>query len=74
MAWSYDQLWIMLIKKNIKKSDLIKLAGLNTTAIAKMGKREPVSMEHLGRLCKYFHCGLGDIVEYIPDEEENREH
>lgn len=73
MAWSYDPLWIMLIKKNIKRSELIKLAGLNTTAIAKMGRKEPVSMEHLGNLCKFFHCGLGDIVEYVPDKEESRE-
>lgn len=73
MAWSYDPLWIMLIKKNIKRTELIKLAGLNTTAIAKMGKREPISMDHLGNLCKYFHCGLGDIVEYVPDEEDSRE-
>jgi DNA-binding Xre family transcriptional regulator len=63
----------MLIKKNIKRSELIKLAGLNTTAIAKMGRKEPVSMEHLGNLCTFVHCGLGDIVEYVPDQEESRE-
>lgn len=29
-----------------------------------MGRDENVSMEILGRLCKYFKCDISDILEY----------
>ena len=70
MAWSYNRLWVMLIYKNLKRSQLIELAGLNASAIAKMGKNQPVSLEVMGKLCEYFHCNIEDIVEYIPENGE----
>lgn len=69
MAWSYSPLWITLIKKGIKKSQLVELCGLNSSTIAKMGKGEVVSMSVVGRLCDFLECSVSDIVEYIPDGE-----
>ena len=63
----YNPLWIMLINKNIKRSGLIKLAGLNSSSIAIMGKGEAVSLDNLEKLCKTFHCRIEEIVEYVPD-------
>lgn len=68
MPWSYDRLWIMLIKKNLKKTELIRLAGVNSSAITKMGKKLPVTMDTLEKLCKTLHCNIEDIVEYVPEE------
>ena len=70
LAWSYNRLWVMLIYKGIKRSQLIELAGLNATSIAKMGKNQPVSLEVLGKLCGYFHCKIEDLVEYVPEDGE----
>jgi len=70
LSWSYNGLWIMLIKKGIKRTELKKLVGLNSTTIAKMGKNEGVTMDSLEKLCRAFHCRIEDIVEYIPDEHE----
>ncbi len=67
MAWSYERLWIMLVKKKMKRIDLIKIAGINSSALAHMGKDEPVTMNTLGKICEAFHCRLEDIVEYIPE-------
>ena len=69
MAWSYNRLWIMLINKNIKRTQLLKLAGISTTVLAKMGRNEPVNMVALGKLCQYLKCDVGDIVEYISEAE-----
>lgn len=69
MAWSYDKLWIMLIKRGMKKTDLLRTAGISTSVLAQMGKREPVTMVALGKLCGSLHCGLDDIVEYIPEDD-----
>ena len=70
LAWSYNRLWVMLIYKGIKRTHLIKLAGINAAALAKMGKNQTVSMDILGKLCEYFDCGIEDIVEYVPEGGE----
>ena len=69
MPWSYNRLWIMLINKNLKKTDLLKVAGINSSALTKMGKRMPVTMGTLEKLCKTFQCNIEDIVEYVPETE-----
>ena len=44
MAWSYDRLWIMLVRKKMNKTQLMKASKLNPTIIAKMGREEPVTI------------------------------
>lgn len=68
MAWSYDRLWIMLVKKKMKKTELLHKAGINTNALSRMGKGLPVTMDNLGKVCHALDCRLEDIVEYIDDE------
>ena len=72
MAWSYERLWIMLIKKKMKKTDLLRVAGINSNALTNMGKDLPVTMDNLGKICKALNCQLEDIVQYIPDEVQRR--
>ena len=69
MPWSYNRLWIMLINRDMKKTELMRVANLNTTALAKMGKKQPVTMETLGKICQALNCRLEDIVEYIPEDQ-----
>lgn len=69
MSWSYKPLWILLIEKDMKRTDLLRVAGLNPNALAKMGKGLPVSMNILEKLCKYFNCRIENIVEYVPDKQ-----
>lgn len=38
--------------------------------IQKIRTGEIASKETLNTLCKLLHCQPGDIIEYIPDEEE----
>ena len=70
MGWSYKRLWILLINKNMKRTDLLKVAGLNSTALAKMGKDQPVTMDTLGKICRALDCKIEDVVEYVPEVEE----
>ena len=59
----YKKLWKLLIDKEMKKTDLISLAGISTNILAKMNKGEFVSMESLHKICKAFNCDVGDICE-----------
>lgn len=74
MAWSYNRLWIMLVNRDMKKTDLLKVANLNTTAIAKMGKKQPVTMDTLGKICQALDCRVEDIVEYIREDPQEPSH
>lgn len=69
MGWSYNRLWIQLIQKNLKRTDLKTLAGINSSTLAKMGKNEPVTMGALEKICIALKCSLEDIVEFVPTHE-----
>lgn len=69
MAISYNKLWKMLIDKNMTKTQLRKRAGLTTNVIAKMGKGQSVQIESLYKICEVLGCGLDDISEIIPEQD-----
>ena len=62
MDVDYRKLWKMLIDKGIKnKTDLIKMAGISTNILAKLGKGEFISMDSMQKICKALNCDVGDI-------------
>lgn len=62
MDVDYRKLWKMLIDKGIKnKTDLIKMAGISTNILAKLGKGEYISMDSMHKICKALNCDVGDI-------------
>lgn len=68
MKISYIKLWKLLLDKKLKKTDLLQLADISTTTLAKLSKDQPVSMDVMGRICAVFSCDIGDVMEMIPDE------
>ena len=62
MGFSYDRLCKILIDENMNKLDLQKTINTSPRTIAKMGRDENVSMEILGRICKYFKCDISEIL------------
>ena len=65
MSFSYDKLWKKLIDEKMNKNDLQNAIKTTPKTIARMGRNENVSMETLGRICEYFQCDIGDILEYM---------
>ncbi len=63
MAMNYNKLWKLLIDRNLKKKDLIRMAGITTNAMAKMGKGGDVSTQVLSKICVALDCRIEDIVE-----------
>lgn len=47
-----------------------KVIGERTIQVLREGR--PVSFEILARLCLLLHCQPGDILEYVPDEDERQ--
>lgn len=63
MEANYKKLWKLLRDKDMKKTDLLTLAGINSNILAKMGRGEGVSMDSLQKVCRALDCDVGDIVE-----------
>lgn len=66
MVISYKKLWKLLIDRELKKKDLIALAGISQSSVTKMGHNENVSTEILVKICNALECDLSDIVELVP--------
>ncbi len=67
MKISYKKLWIELINRDIKKSDLRKLTGLSAGTITKLNKNEPVSVAVLLSICEVLQCDIGDICSAVSE-------
>ena len=65
----YNNLFKLLIDKNLKKSELAKMCNLSPPTMAKLSKNEYVSMDVLVRICRGLDCTLDDIVEIVPLKE-----
>ena len=70
MEASYKKLWKLLIDRDMSKTDLRLKAGISTMALAKLGKNENVSMDVLKKICKALDCNIGDIMDMIPNNDE----
>lgn len=67
MKMSYKKLWKLLIDREMKKTDLRKLAGISSSSLAKLGKDENVTTEVLVKICTALNCDTSDIMEIVPD-------
>lgn len=68
MSVRYDKLWTVMKDNKMKKSDLAKAAQISAYTMTKLNQDRVVSMDVMLRLCKVFHCDIGDIMEVSEDE------
>ncbi len=64
---SYKPLWKTLIDKDMKKMDLLEVAGISRGTLASMGKDEPVHLKYIDRICAKLHCQISDVIEFVDD-------
>lgn len=65
MAVSYNKLWVILKKRKMMKTDLIRAAKISTNATAKLGKNEDVRWSVLVKICETLDCKLDNIVNTV---------
>lgn len=68
MRISYNKLQKLMIDNKMKRQDLMRAAEISSSVATKLNKNETVSLDVLMRICKVFHCDIGDICEVILDE------
>lgn len=62
-----------MIDKDINKGKLCEAAEISAGTMAKMSKDEPVTLKVIERICDVLQCDIGDVVEKIPEHNEQQE-
>lgn len=63
----YYKLFILLDKRGMKRTELLKV--VSSVTLAKLGKGESVTTDILCKICDFLDCQPGDIMEYIKEVE-----
>jgi DNA-binding Xre family transcriptional regulator len=63
----------MLKKRKWTRYRLVKESGLPTTTVYRLARPgqevQRIDGRTLDALCRAFRCGVGEIVEYVPDRK-----
>ena len=59
----YYKLFILLDKRGMKRTELLKV--ISSVTLAKLGKGESVTTDIICKICDFLDCQPGDIMEYI---------
>ncbi len=57
--------------RRVTLTELSQVTGINRVTLSKMVNQRGYSTvtDNLDQLCKFFGCAVGDIAEYIPDQD-----
>ncbi|MBQ3530380.1 MAG: helix-turn-helix transcriptional regulator [Oscillospiraceae bacterium] len=72
MAVSYKKLFHLLIDKGMTNAELMEKSGFSANIITRLKRNHYVSLDSIEKICYALDCGVDDILEFIPDENENR--
>ena len=72
MAVSYKRLFHLMIDKGMTNAELIDKGGFSANIITRLKRNNYVALDSIERICCALNCGVDDILEFIPDEKEDR--
>ncbi len=72
MAVTYKKLFHLLIDRGIATAELTEQAGFSANILTRLRRDQYVSLESIEKLCSALDCGVDDILEFIPDEKEQK--
>lgn len=66
------ELNVMMAKRNITTGKLAKLVGITPAniSILKNGKAKAIRFSTLKKICQVLDCQPGDILRYVPDDND----
>ena len=70
MSVSYNKLWKLLIDRKMSKADLRKQVGIAPNTMTRLRRDEEVSLTVLRKICTTLEVDIGDIMGFLPEEEE----
>jgi len=66
---------VMLAKRKIRSKELAEQIGITepNVSLLKSGKVRGIRFSTLSRICAVLNCQPGDILEYVPGEDDGAE-
>jgi putative transcriptional regulator len=63
-------------ERKMKIADVARATGLHRNTIALLYRETAarVELDAMDRLCRLFECGLGELFEFVPEEELTEGH
>jgi len=72
VAVSYKKLQHLMIDKNISNAELMRRAKISANIITKIKTGQYIALDKVESICFALCCTPNDILEFIPDEEQNK--
>ena len=72
MAVSYKRLFHLMIDKGMTNAELIEKGGFSANIITRLKRDNYVALDSIEKICYALDCGVDDILEFVPDEKEDR--
>ena len=69
MAISYNKRWKLLVDKKMSQADLRKAAGVTPNTMTRLRWNEEVTLSVLNRICVALDVNVGDVMEFVPENE-----
>ena len=70
MAIKYDKLFELLADRGHSLTYWLRQNGFHSATVTKLRKNERINTDTLNALCALLNCQPGDIMEYVPDEQD----
>ena len=63
---------VMLAKRKMSVTELSEKVGITMAniSILKNGKAKAIKVDKLNKICRALDCQPGDILEYVPSDDE----
>jgi DNA-binding Xre family transcriptional regulator len=61
------------VGKRVTFEEVANATGIHRTTLSKIASQRGynTNTDNIDKLCRYFGCNVGDIMEYVPDEDVN---
>lgn len=71
MAIMFYKLLDILNRRGLSKKDLQTISGFSSATMAKISAHACISLVVVNKICASLNVQPGDIMEYVPDEDES---
>ena len=73
MAISYNNLWKLLIDKNMNKTDLRNRTKISSSTMAKLTNQEMVALSVLEKICAELECNIENVMQFVELEDVKKQ-
>lgn len=64
MGVSYRPLWVELAKREMGKVEFQEYVGISGNLLAKLGKKDCISMRNLEQICTQMKLSPNEVIEF----------